>query len=232
MSTGESFRSLWTKFPWTLGSVQEHQLRRAQEYVWYHEADILNVSTIDWKASSWTRSALSHDQVDESRSTRLLRFRFMRWENMQDHSEANERWNAQLEEFQPGSARNASSNGLCLTLSLLGIKELVQLGDHRHCTPAWWCSRTDASGARLRKRRCRSSLSSPDIGKILLSIHGLAENFDTVRLLATWSQWTHDCVSMLLFGHPLLSNGLVAIELRRVSCLLSKSLVQRLEELS
>ena len=37
-----------------------------------------------------------------------------------------------------GSARNASSNGLCRTLSFVGIKELtsVHLDDRHHCTPA------------------------------------------------------------------------------------------------
>ena len=28
-----------------------------------HHAEILNVTTIDWTSSSWTRSTLSHDQV-------------------------------------------------------------------------------------------------------------------------------------------------------------------------
>ena len=46
-----------------------------QRLILEHEADILNVSTIDWKASSWTRPTLVHDQVDERKSTRLLRFR-------------------------------------------------------------------------------------------------------------------------------------------------------------
>ena len=69
----------------------------------------------------------------------------------------------------------------------------------------------------VRYRRCRSSWDGPGIGNILLSIRGLAENFDTFHPLATWSQWSRDCVSMLLFEHPSLSNDLFAIELRLAS---------------
>ena len=51
-----------------------------QRLILEHEAEILNVSPIDWRTSSLTRSTLSHDQsdhVDESNSTCLLRFPLM-----------------------------------------------------------------------------------------------------------------------------------------------------------
>ena len=47
-----------------------------QRLIFDHQAEILNVSTIDWKVSSWTTSTLTHDQ-DESKSTCLLRFCLM-----------------------------------------------------------------------------------------------------------------------------------------------------------
>ena len=43
------------------------------------------------------------NQVDESKSTRPHRFRFMLGK-MQEHSEANQRWNVQLEEFQQSNS--------------------------------------------------------------------------------------------------------------------------------
>ena len=68
----------------------------------------------------------------------------------------------------------------------LFLHSLVQLDDPHRCTPTWWCSRTGASDARVRCKRCRSSWDSPRIGNILRSIHGLAENFDIFHPLATW----------------------------------------------
>ena len=44
-----------------------------QRLILEHKAEIVNASAIDWKVSSWTRSTLMHDQVDESKSTRLHR---------------------------------------------------------------------------------------------------------------------------------------------------------------
>ena len=34
-----------------------------QSLMLHHQAEILNVTPIDWTAPSWTRSALTHDQV-------------------------------------------------------------------------------------------------------------------------------------------------------------------------
>ena len=53
-----------------------------------YEARILNVSTIDWKVSPWT---VYSDSV-------------LCLEKMQEQSEANQRWNAQLEEFQQSNS--------------------------------------------------------------------------------------------------------------------------------
>ena len=72
-----------------------------QRLILEHEVEILNVSTIDWKASSWTRSARMHDQVIKctKAEVHVHSDSVLCLEKMQDHSEANERWNAQLEEF-------------------------------------------------------------------------------------------------------------------------------------
>ena len=66
----ESRHSSWTKLRRTFGCVQEHQLRGTsesthitQKLILNHQAEILNVTTIDWTSPSWTRSALTHDQV-------------------------------------------------------------------------------------------------------------------------------------------------------------------------
>ena len=67
---------------------------------------------------------------------------------------------------------------------------------------------------------------------MILSIRELSEKFDTFRPLATWSQWSRDLSFLLFFGHPLLSNGLFATELRRVFYLLSNSLLLGKRELS
>ena len=54
-----------------------------------HTAEILNVSTIEWAFSPWTRSTLLHDQVDESRSTRPLRLRLMLEKNANKKGQIN-----------------------------------------------------------------------------------------------------------------------------------------------
>ena len=56
-----------------------------QRLILVHEAEIQNVSPIDWTAPSWTRSTLTHDHV-------------IMW--MQEHSDANQRWKDQLDEFR------------------------------------------------------------------------------------------------------------------------------------
>ena len=71
-----------------------------------HQAEILNVTPIDWTAPSWAGSTLfsrSSDYVDESKSTYLLRFRPILGE-LSDHSEANRRWENQVEEFRQSNS--------------------------------------------------------------------------------------------------------------------------------
>ena len=43
--------------------------------IFEHEAEILNVSTIGWTFSPWTRSSLLQDHLDQRQRTRLHRFR-------------------------------------------------------------------------------------------------------------------------------------------------------------
>ena len=60
-----------------------------QRLILVHEAEIQNVSPIDWTAPSWTRSTLTHDHV-------------IMW--MQEHSDANQRWKDQLDEFRQSNS--------------------------------------------------------------------------------------------------------------------------------
>ena len=66
--------------------------------------------------------------------------------------------------------------------------------------------------------RCRLSWGSPGIRNIFCPSVGLLR-------ISILLRWCPCCASMLLFWHPLLSNGFVATESRRVSCSLSDPLV-------
>ena len=100
------------------------------------------------------------------------------------------------------------------TWNLLALAS-VQLAYH-YWIPVRCCSRTGSAGAMVRCRRC----------------HNVSEILYIFRHLAIWAWWIYDCSFLLLFGHPLLSNGLFVIEFRRVSYLFSTSLVQGNKELS
>ena len=59
-------------------------------------------TTIDWRAPSLARSTLTHDQMinwTKAKGTCVLKFRVMQGK-MLDHSEANRRWENQVEEFR------------------------------------------------------------------------------------------------------------------------------------
>ena len=104
----QQWKPLFILDQWKFGGIQEHQLRRAQEFVRYHaqtdlehEAEILTVSTIDWKVPSWTRSTLIHNQVIKWTKAKVDFYTdsVSCLEKMQDHSGANRKSTAQLENF-------------------------------------------------------------------------------------------------------------------------------------
>ena len=87
VDSDDSRCSSWTKLQWTFGSIQEHQFRRAQDVV-RHLAEIGSGPSscnsecdTDWLDSSFMEEiyiyARPNDYVDESKSTRLLRFTFV-----------------------------------------------------------------------------------------------------------------------------------------------------------
>ena len=63
-----------------------------------HQAEILNVTPIDWTALSWARSTPSHDQVITwtKAKVRVYSDSVLRLVKMSDHSEANRRWENQV----------------------------------------------------------------------------------------------------------------------------------------
>ena len=70
-----------------------------------HQAEILNVTPIDWTAPSLTRSTLTHDQVITWTKARV---RFcsdsVLFGKMSDHSKANQRCENQVEEFRQSNS--------------------------------------------------------------------------------------------------------------------------------
>ena len=62
----------------------------------HKRGEILNVKMIECASPSWTRSSLAHDQ---GKSTVLFRFSLMLGK-ISDHSDANRRWEGQVEEFR------------------------------------------------------------------------------------------------------------------------------------
>ena len=67
---------------------------------------ILNVTTIDWTAPSWARSTLSHDQVITwtMGKVRVYSDSVPCLGKRSDHSEANRRWENQVEEFRQSNS--------------------------------------------------------------------------------------------------------------------------------
>ena len=72
-----------------------------QKLILDRHAEILNVSPIDWTAPSWTRSTLAHDQVIKWAKANVHAHldSVSCLGKMQQLSEANQRWNAQPEDF-------------------------------------------------------------------------------------------------------------------------------------
>ena len=93
----------------------------AQRLTLDHEAEILYVPPIDWTAPSWTRFALTHDQAvkwTNAKSTRLLDSVFCLGK-IQEHSEANQRWKDQLEEFRQSDSYTVEWNTILPGLEIL-----------------------------------------------------------------------------------------------------------------
>ena len=64
VGVNEGSDSYGIRFYSDLGSLQEHELRRASEFVRHHpEGEILNVKMTECASLSWTRSSLAHDQA-------------------------------------------------------------------------------------------------------------------------------------------------------------------------
>ena len=73
-----------------------------QRLILEHQAEILNVSPTDWTALLWTRSRITHDQVITwtKEKVHVYSDSVLCLVKMQEHSEANQRWTNQLEEFR------------------------------------------------------------------------------------------------------------------------------------
>ena len=63
----------------------------------HHQAEMLNVSPIDWTVPSWTRSTLAHDQVITWTKAQVSTQIPSHFGEEPEHSEANKRWKNQLE---------------------------------------------------------------------------------------------------------------------------------------
>ena len=90
-----------------------------QKSILDHQAEILNVKTIEWASPSWTRLTLSHDQVVTwtKGRVRVCSDSVLCLGRVSDHSEANRRWENRVEEFrvqflQEVMERRLSSSGI------------------------------------------------------------------------------------------------------------------------
>ena len=103
---------------------------------------ILNVTTKDWTAPSWTRTTLTHDQVITltKAKVRLYSDSVLCLGKMSDHSEANRRWRNQVKKFNsPNLTENyvvlmenrLSSSGIFPRTYVIGTsaKDLENLQD-------------------------------------------------------------------------------------------------------
>ena len=88
----DSGHSSWTKLHWKFGSIQQHKLRGTSESIRFHsEVDIESSSRVSGCDNDWLDISFmdeiytfsrSSDHVDESKSTRLLRFFLRLGENV------------------------------------------------------------------------------------------------------------------------------------------------------
>ena len=69
-----------------------------KDWILDHQVEIQYVTPIDWKAFSWTRTFTSHEQVIINSDS------VMCVKKMSDHSEANRRWENQVEEFRQSNS--------------------------------------------------------------------------------------------------------------------------------
>ena len=98
-----------------------------QRLILEHKAEILIASAIDWKVSSWTRSTLMHDQVDESKSTRLHRCKIIQ-EQTKDGTLNSKSFNSPLltENYWESMKNQLSSSGLTSLEILQKIEKNLQ----------------------------------------------------------------------------------------------------------
>ena len=77
-------------------------LKKSQRLTLEHEAEILNVSPFGWTGPLWTRSTLTQAQTIQWTKAKIHVYSdsVLCMGMMQEHSEANKRWNDQLEEIQ------------------------------------------------------------------------------------------------------------------------------------
>ena len=77
-----------------------------EKLILHHQVGILNVKRIEWTTSSWTRSRLSHDQTITWTKARVHVYSdsVLCLGKMSDHSEANRRWENQIQEFRQSNS--------------------------------------------------------------------------------------------------------------------------------
>ena len=70
------------------------------------QAEILDVTPIDWTAPSWARSSLPHDQVSTWTNARVRVFSdsVICLVKVSDHSKANRRWENEVDEFRKSNS--------------------------------------------------------------------------------------------------------------------------------
>ena len=78
----------------------------AQKLLLDHQAEILNVTPVDWTAPSWTRSTLSRDRVITRTKARVRVFSdpVLCLEKLSDYLQAYQRWKNQIEEFRQSNS--------------------------------------------------------------------------------------------------------------------------------
>ena len=111
MSTiDEIIRSYRASTAREFGCIQEYQLPETEDVVRHNvevdrgaiTPDLLNVSTMIYIFSPWTRSAQCHDQAIKWAKAKVHVYSdsVLCLGKMHSHSEANEKWKSQIKEFQ------------------------------------------------------------------------------------------------------------------------------------
>ena len=145
-----------------------------QKLILDHQAEILNVSPIDWTAPSWTRSALTRDQVITwtKAKVHVCSDSVLCLGTMQEHSAANQRWKNQLEKFLQSNSYRIIWNWWRTDWVPVESfsQDILHLTSSRRSKKTWKIATLTLNFLKIGSSSCQSSMASIGRGEEILNI--------------------------------------------------------------